>query len=529
MPTKNMNLSSKITLLSFFLVLAATLSSVAVFVGNLSAKLEEELGSRALAIARTVAEIPEVQENVGNRDGHNVIQPIAERVRLSTETEYIVILDMNQKRYSHPLQERIGQQFHGADADPAFASEEVVSRAAGVVGPSIRAFAPIYIDEGTTQVGVVLVGIFSPSLTELLHSLGNDVSFSLMAGLLAGIAGSFLLARNIKKIMFDLEPAEIARMLEERTAVFHSIEEGLIAINQENRISVINNIAKRIFGINENVLGKEITEVIPESWLPVTAKTGIPEYNQVRTINNTTILINRIPIWVRGQVVGAVSTFRDKTEVYRLAEELTGVKDFIDALRVQNHETINKLHTIAGLIQLEKDEEALDYIFKEMEKQQEITSFLTENIKDSSIAGLILGKYNRAQELKINLDIDRNSRLHLLPRSLDSSALIVIIGNLLENAFEAVTSRPQDERNVSFSLRDEKDKLIVDVQDSGSGIEPSIRSKIFKKGVSTKKKEGHGLGLSLVKTYVENASGTIRVASQQGEGTRITIEVPLQF
>ncbi len=516
-------------LLSFFLVLAAILSSVAVFIGNFSSKLEQELGNRALAIARTVAQIPEIQYYIGQRDGYMLIQPIAERIRLSTQTEYIVILDMDKKRFSHPLQERIGQAFEGKDGEPAFESEEVVSRATGVAGQSVRAFSPIYIDEGTTQVGVVLVGILSPSLVELLGAIGSDISFSLMAGLLAGIAGSFLLAKNIKKIMFDLEPSEIAHMLEERTAVFHSIEEGLIAINAENQISVMNNMAKRIFGVRENALGKDITEVIPGSWLPMTAKTGIPEYNQVRTINNTTILVNRIPIWVRGQVVGAVSTFRDKTEVYRLAEELTGVKDFIDALRVQNHETINKLHTIAGLIQLDKEEEALDFIFKEIEKQQEITSFLTENIKDYSVAGLILGKYNRAQELKVNFVIDRNSRLHRLPRNLDSSALIIIIGNILENAFDAVIAKPQADRQVTFSIRDEdeKDKLILDVQDTGKGIDPSIRSEIFKKGFTTKNKSGHGLGLPLVKTYVDNSGGIIRLNSRQDKGTRIIIEVPL--
>lgn len=527
MVSKNLSLSSKITLLSFFLILIATFSSVAVFVGNLSAKLEQELGNRALAIARTVAEIPEIQENVGQKNGHLIIQPIAERIRLSTKTEYIVIMDMEKKRYSHPLQERIGQVFLGTDGEPAFQGEEVVSRAIGVVGPSIRAFAPILVDEGTTQVGVVLVGIFSPSLGELLKAMSQDIFFSLLAGLLVGVASSVLLARNIKKIMFDLEPDEIARMLEERTAVFHSIEEGIIVIDQENRISVINNNAKRIFGIKENVLGRKITEVIKDSRLPITAQTGTPEYNQIRNINTTTILVNRIPIWVRGKVVGAVATFRDKTEVHRLAEELTGVREFIDALRVQNHENINKLHTIAGLIQLGKEEEALDYIFKEIEKQQELTSFLTENIKDYSVAGLILGKYNRAQELKVNLKIDRESHLHRLPRQLDSSALIVVIGNLLENAFEAVISKPQGERLVEFSLRDEDKKLILKVKDNGNGIPPSLHKDIFKKGFSTKNKPNSGLGLYLVKTYVESAEGKIFLDSEPGRGTKITVEVPI--
>lgn len=525
---KELALGSKITILAFVLVLSATITAMVVLVGNLSTKLEEELGNRALAIARTVAEIPEVQENVGNEGGYATIQPIAERIRMATQTEYIVILDMDKTRYSHPLKERIGDTFEGEDGEKAFAEgREVVSKAEGIAGPSVRAFAPIMVDEGTVQEGVVLVGILSPPLLSLLSAMSQDISLSLLAGLLAGIAGSFLLAGNIKRIMFDLEPGEIARMLEERTAVFHSIEEGIIAINQDNQINVINNIARRIFGIKNDIQNRNIEDVIPDSRLPLTAQTGIPEYNKEKNINNTTILVNRIPIWVRGKVVGAVATFRDKTEVHRLAEELTGVKNFIDALRVQNHENINKLHTIAGLIQLEKEEEALDYIFQEIEKQQELTSFLTENIKDYSIAGLLLGKYSRAQELKIQLQIDRQSRLHRLPKHMDSSALIAIIGNLLENAFDAVSARSNEQRIVSFSMKDENEKLLLEVEDTGDGISPEIRDKIFQKGFSTKDKKERGLGLSLVYSYINNAGGTIDIESTEGKGTRVFIEVPL--
>ncbi len=523
-----LTLSTKIIFLSFFLVVVATTASVFVFAGNLSARLEQELGNRALAIARTTALIPEIQENVNIIAGHQAIQPIAERIRLSTGSAYIVIIGMDKKRYSHPLQERIGQPFQTVDSEQAFQAQEVIARAAGVAGPAVRAFAPIFIDEGATQVGVVLVGILSPTFIAILADTSRDISFSLLAGLLAGIAGSLLLAGNIKKVMFNLEPSEIARMLEERTAVFHSIDDGIIAINQENRISVINNRAKNIFKLKENVLGEVITDVIPSSRLPETAKNGKPEYNQMFIINNTTILANRIPIWVEGKVAGAVSTFKDKTEVHRLAEELTGVKNFIEALRVQNHENINKLHTIAGLIQLGKEEDALDFIFKVIVNQQELTSFLTENIRDYSIAGLILGKYNRAMELKVNLQIDRKSRLFHLPRHLDSSALIIMIGNLLENAFDAVLKTDQGIRSVLFLLRDDNKELVIQIKDNGPGIEPSLQQEIFKKGFTTKGNTERGLGLFLVKEYVDNGSGTISLASATGKGTHVTVRIPME-
>lgn len=523
-----MNLSTKIILLAFFLVVVATTSSIFVFAGNFSARLEHELANRALAIARTVALIPEIRDNVNISAGHQAIQPIAERIRLSTGSAYIVILGMDKKRYSHPLQERIGQPFEAVDSAAAFQAEEVISRAAGVAGPAVRAFAPILTDDGATQVGVVLVGILSPTFIAILADTSKDISFSLLAGLLAGIAGSLLLAGNIKKIMFNLEPSEIARMLEERTAVFHSIDDGIIAINQENRISVINNRAKSIFKLRENVLGKVITDVIPTSRLPETAGSGKAQYNQMFIINNTTILANRIPIWVDGKIAGAVSTFKDKTEVHRLAEELTGIKNFIEALRVQNHENINKLHTIAGLIQLGKEEEALDFIFKVIANQQELTGFLTENIKDYSVAGLILGKYNRALELKVNMQIDRKSRLFHLPRHLDSSALIVIIGNLLENAFDAVMEKDPGERRVFFTLQDNHKKLIIRIKDNGPGIDEELQEEIYKKGFTTKGKNGRGLGLYLVKEYVDNGKGTISFSSGNGEDTSVTVSIPME-
>ncbi|EEG76860.1 ATP-binding protein [Dethiobacter alkaliphilus] len=516
----------KITLLSFGLIALAVLIGGMILIENFSATLEDEIGSRAMAVARTVAQIEEIQNNVGTPGGDADIQPVAERIRLATNVEYIVVLDMDRTRYSHPLQDRIGQQFEGGDEGPAFADHEYISRAAGIMGPSVRAFVPIRVDEGTRQVGVVVVGILTPTVTGLLSDIRTTFYFSLLFALIVGLAGSIYLADNIKRTMHNMEPAEMARLMEERVSVFHAIGEGIIAIDREMNITVINEEARRILHLDGEYIGRPVLEAIPDSHLRRTVETGTSEYNQERSINGTAILVSRIPIVVNGEIVGAVATFKDKSELHTLAEELTGVKKFIEALRVQNHEHANKLHTIAGLIQLKQYDEAIDYIFEVTAEQEELTLFLTKNIKDYSVAGLIFGKYSRAKELRIEMSIDPQTHLNELPAGLDSSTAVIIIGNLLENAMDAVSGLPQEKRKIEILVRNLPEHFLIRVKDLGVGIAPEHLSEIFKPGFSTKAKENRGVGLSLVYQQVMNAGGEIRVESEQDQFTNIEIRIP---
>jgi two-component system sensor histidine kinase DctS len=230
---------------------------------------------------------------------------------------------------------------------------------------------------------------------------------------------------------------------------------------------------------------------------------------------------------VGGEIVGAVSTFKDKTEINALAEELTGVKMFVEALRVQNHENANKLHTIAGLIELGHHQQAIDYIFDITEEQQKITGLLNKNIHDYRMAGLLLGKYARAKELKIKFNIDRKSCLKNLPENLLSSDLVIIAGNLIDNAFEAVLKEDKEKHRVDFKIYDTIDQISIEVRDWGPGIKPELENKIFEHGFSTKG-TGRGIGLYLVKRAVENLSGYIRVINPGKCGVLIKVALPRQ-
>lgn len=514
-------------ILSFCSVLLAITTGGIIVVGKISSTIEEETGLRAMAIARTLAQSEEIQNNIGAPDGTSRIQPLAERTRLATGVEYIVVVDMDGIRYSHPVEDRIGKKFTESDLVPALANNEYVSRAEGVLGPSIRAFVPVKINEGTRQVGVVVVGILTPTISFLLRSVQTEIYYSLGIGLLVGLLGSIFMARKIKSGMFSLEPEEIARLLEERGAIFQAMSEGIIAIDTNSRITVANKEVQHLLNkTNQEIVGRKIMELIPNSNLPEVLNTGSAQLNSQMYINDTAVLVNRVPIRFKDEIIGAVATFQDKTEANRLAEELTGVKAFIEALRVQNHEHMNKLHTIAGLIQLEQYERALDYIYDLTEEQQEITGLLTKNIFDYSIAGLLLGKYTRAKELMAELVIDQKTRLRELPSRLESGDLAIIVGNLIENALDAVRLVEPARRKVYFSMYDQHDSLLISVKDMGPGIPEEKHDLIFQQGFSTKGSANRGLGLFLVKRYVHLAGGTITLKNIVEGGVEFKIYIP---
>ncbi|MHB8074416.1 ATP-binding protein [Desulfosporosinus fructosivorans] len=518
-----LKLRTKIALLSFTLVLSSVLLVGIVIMERVSRSMEQEIGMRAMAIARTVAQLEDVQENLDQEDGSKLIQPMAEKIRLATGVDYIVIFDMNRIRFSHPLQDRIGTLFTDGDEGPSLKNQEYLSPSIGVQGPAVRAFVPIKADEGTRQVGVVSVGILTPTIQEIIRALRFELYISLLIGVLLGSLGSLYLARNIKKNMFSMEPEEIAKLVEERVAIFQALEEGIIAVDIRGWVTLLNSEARRITGINTDNIGFSLEEIVGIPGLLTKMLSGDVLENWELVIHNTLVLANILPIRIEGNMAGAVFTFRDKTEVKKMAEELTGVKTFIEALRAQNHESQNKLHTIAGLLQLGKDQQALDYIFEVTEEQQEIIGFINKNIKNASVAGLLLGKYSRAKELHLKLFFDPDCYLGDLPEHIEIGKLVLILGNLLDNSFEALNGRKLAEVHC-FVFQGED--LVISVEDTGAGIDDVIIDRLYEWGFTTKETLNHGIGLSLVKNAISSLNGIIEIETGAW-GTRFLVRIPL--
>lgn len=517
-------LQMRITALALLIFGVAGMMGGAILVGRLLGAIQEQQGQLAMAVARTIAQVEDVRSNVGRPGGAAVIQPIAERMRIEARVDYVVVIDMDRIRFSSALTDRLGTVFEGGDEGPALAQQAYLSHAAGVRGPSARAFVPILSPDGLEQVGVAVVGVLEPQPLELFRAVQSDVLLAFAVGLTTALVGAWILARSIRRQMFGLEPREIARLLEERVAVASSIREGLIAIDRDGRITLVNDQARRMLGIGEEVLQRPVREVIPNSRLPVITETGVAEHDQPMRIGDHLLVANRVPIRVGGQIVGAVATFRYRSEVERLAEELTSVQQFVRALRAANHEWLNKLHTIAGMLQLGRYERAKEYIFAETEGQQEAARFIARNFADARISGLLIGKVARARELGVELRIDGESRLGTLKGALKGIDLVGIAGNLLENAIEAAAStRDGRQPLVRCLIKGGGHRLAIEVVDNGPGIADDVLPRVLAGGLSTKG-AGRGMGLALVRREVDLVGGTLKVDREPGS-TRFSVVV----
>jgi two-component system sensor histidine kinase DctS len=523
---RKLRMNWKITILSFGIVLFAICIGGIILIGRIVTLQDEELGQRLLVTARTVSQLPSVVDGLQDATRRAAINPIVERIRIINDVDYIVVMDMNALRWSHPTSSQIGFPSNGTDERSAFAEHTYTSKARGEKGIALRAFVPI-MNEQHEQVGVVLVGKLLPGLSQVILDMRGQIYLTLILTLLFGIWGSWMLSKHIKEQMFQLEPGEIAQLLVERTATFNAMHEGVIAIDSGEKITVFNDKAKRMLHIEGEVIGRSIREVLPDTRLPEILQMNHPVYNQEIHVGPAHILSNRVPIKVGAKTVGAVAIFQDRTEVTKIAEELTGVMEFVDALRVQNHEYMNKLHTIGGLIQLDHKEKALDYLFQVTESQQELTRFLSNRIENESIAGLLLGKISRGKELGIEVRLDRQSKLSWFPARLDHHDIVVVMGNLIENAFDALSNQ-LGSKEIFVSIEQDDVVLSVLVEDNGSGMDEATKQRMFERGYSTKGGEGRGIGLYLIRSIVVKSGGTMQVESEQGQGTSIIISFPMQ-
>ena len=516
---RNISLRLKMFIFSFIIVIFSISTSGAIMIHNLAGALEKEFGARAIAIARTVSQLTEVQKNVGTKDGFEIIQPIAERIRLTTDVDYIVIIDMKRIRYSHPSESKLGTVFEGGDEIEAFSQHEYISKAYGVLGYSVRAFVPIMNEEGTKQVGVITVGLLAPKWYDLLDEYQFDILVSLFWGLAIGLGGSVWVANHLKRQTFNLEPYEIARLVEERSGIIQAMDIGILATDECGNVTFINRLARQY----THFFGQKVSRkaLFKDTWL---AEDTIQQHEIYRPLLmfEQMYLVRTFPIRIMEQNAGYLIMLTDRKEANMLAEELTGIKMLVDSLRAQQHEYMNRLHSIAGLIQLERNDDALSLIIDEITDEEEIIQSLHDKFQDYSIQGLLLGKYSRAKELGVELTIDEDSNLVDFMSGLSSGDIITILGNLLDNAMEACFECPH--KDVHLTIIGDKHYLIIEVQDSGKGIE-GIPQRIFDYGFSTKQKEGHGIGLALVKQIVESNNGTIHVDSIVHIGTTITIKI----
>lgn len=525
MKRKPLRLETKIIILVWSMVALALLSASYLITKNLATTIQNNMSENTTQIAHLTAMSPLVISALTNPSPYNELQEYCLQVAQTTKSQFVVVFDMDSVRISHPDTEKIGQRIVGGDDQAVLAGKEYVSISKGTLGNSLRAFSPVY-DQKGQQIGAVVVGVL---LNDVQHAVDKSQKIIYLAtalGLLIGAIGALLLARNIKNTLFGLEPIAIAHMVEERNAMLHSVREGIIAVDHQANITLINPEAMRLLnlaGVTGDPIGKSVLSYVPNTLLDKVLLSGKAQFDQEQHLNGVNLLTNRLPIIVNKKIVGAIATFRDMTEVRSLAEELTGVSSYVEALRAQAHEFMNKMQVVLGMIHMECYDQLAEYVKRIASEHKVEINFVGKRIRDAVIAGFVLSKISQGRELGIEFTLQEES---YLPESTDPNvthSLVTILGNLLGNAFDAMENSPK--KQVTLLLQYETDRLNIQVTDTGMGMNDITARQIFQKGFSTKD-TNRGLGMTLVKTNLELLQGTVEFFSTPGKGTIFYITIP---
>ncbi|WP_423840436.1 sensor histidine kinase [Vibrio mytili] len=507
---------------------------VAAGVTYLKVNQEQEMGEKALGVARFLASSSIVREIVQSQNGE------AYQARFLELTDaigaaFIVIGDKDGVRLIHPVEDRIGKPMKGGDNRRALEEGlSYVSTAKGSLGFSIRGKAAVFDLEGNV-IGVVSVGYLLDRLQDRIEPFLAFLILMVVIVVVANALVSNYASRRFQRAILGFEPEEIGRLYGELEVTMGTIKEGVLSIDSQGVLRSINRSACQILGIERDAaLNKPLTDTIPDSDLYTVLETGQEDHDIEIFLNHKRLIANRSPINVDGKIVGAVSSFRLRDEINELTEQLSQTKEYADLLRSQTHEHRNKLNTISGLVQMGELEEVQKLIGQEAAHYQAMIEFLRDTIKDPLIAGMLLGKTERARELGLQLVVEEGSRLEPLTEWLNAEDLVTILGNLIDNAFDATMTAIRDEpnvaadrRNIDVSISDYGNEVILEVSDHGCGLPSDIEPQmLFEKGISTKSRHNRGVGLHLVNQLAIRYHGHVELLPNLQQGTIITVYLP---
>lgn len=509
-------LQSKIIVGNIIILGLSSIITMYLSINMLLINTDESIERNLLHVGEIVSHLPAVIEGLEESPDAGWIQgEIMTMLEETSDIDYIVVCNMEGIRYSHPNQELLGLPLVGGDDKQIRVSpESYISTAEGTLGLAIRAFVPVFAYDQKTQIGYVAVGTLRTSIRNAQRQLILSYVIYLFSGLIIGVIGAFVLARNIKKSLLGLEPDDLAKLYRENKGMMGALHEGVLAIDKNGKITLLNDSAKELLDLDDNSLGKDVETVLKNSRLLVVAKTGKAEYDQEQTVSGRVIITNRVPLMERGKSIGAIATFRDRTMVIQLAEQLTGVNQLVDSLRASTHEFMNKLHTILGLLELSEYESAKEFILEIQKKQQDLNKRLFNDFKDPVIAGLILGKVSASKEQGVRMQVSPESHIGTIEDRDFSNTLVTIIGNLIDNAIESARNCPDREGCVELLISQEEQEVYLEVRDNGTGISREHMELMFHRGFSTKE-TGRGMGLFLIKQEIEKRNGRIDVLSNE--------------
>ncbi|MGX1959389.1 ATP-binding protein [Serratia proteamaculans] len=523
--------------IKLFLCLVAFSCVLLTFIGaytyyQLDTQLHRDLGARAQVQAREIALIPSLVTAVEKNDPVKIAE-LMKKIRASSDASYIVIGDKQTRHLYHSeYTDRVGTPMVGGDNQEVLEGKSIISIRKGGIGISLRSKAPI-MDDNNKVIGIVSVGYLKSHIDNLNARTLTQIVVSIVMLLIALFVFSWLLSKNLKRQMFWLEPKEIALLVRQQKALLEAIYEGVIAVDPQLQIITINHAARELLDLRQPagaLMGREIGELIqsqPDFF--GASQLGHDTHDEVCRFNHVRVIASRVRIMQEEELQGWVISFRDKNDINTLSSQLSQVKRYADNLRIMRHEQLNWTATLAGLLHMQRYDEAIRYVEAQSEGAQEILDFISQRFSSAALCGLLLGKYSSAKEKGVELRFDPACQLGQIPAALNETELMSIIGNLLDNAVDATLHCDAPHEAVELYISDNGNELVIEVADRGTGIAPEVRDTLFEQGVTTKDDKGdHGIGLHLVASHVAQAHGSIEVSDNEPHGTIFSLFIPKQ-
>ncbi len=526
-----MKLSFQIKLFISLMVMFLLLFSVFALYYYLEAgrRVSQEMGVRTRVQADLISAMPELRSAVIQRDLQKIKHVMSNIVPLS-DASFIVIGDNKINHLYHSVsQEKVGTPLVGGDNDEVLRGKTVITCRRGGLGISLRSKAPVFDNLGNV-VGIVSVGYLKSDIDNITLSKAVNAFIILSLLLVSLFIYSWFFTRSIKKQMFSLEPGEIGLLVRQQKAMLESIFEGVIAIDDQLSVIVVNKAAQLLLGINgteKALTEKKIHQLIkPVTFFDLPVMLENDTHDEICHFNQRTVIASRVRIWQEDKLQGWVITFRDRQEIESLTARLSQVKCYLENLRIMHHEQLNQTTVISGLLQSGRYQEAINFIQLQSEHAQSVLDFISAHFASPMLCGLLLGKVSRAREKGVELIFDPTSELLQPFHGLPESELISVIGNLLDNAIEATQQVDPLHRRIEVLIAGGDGELIIEVADNGVGIPPELKDHLFERGITSKDSEGHGIGLYLVHSFVTQAGGVIEVTENPGGGTLFSVFIP---
>lgn len=494
---------------------------------------QNALEKRGRELANILAHDPHIMSVVqqsNDGDNHTNLQHYIEQLRKHTDASYMVVVNQQALRLSHPDEYKLGKHFIGDDIYPSLRRASSYStKAIGSLGEAIRNFTSI-VDHKGQVIGAICIGYLSEKISDIWYHQYLQISAIIGVVYLLGLGATLFFFIKMKRTFFNFEPEYVAHKFREYALMFDSIRDAIIATDSNLQITNINKQAATVLSMGtysqDDYIGHPLTrysESLSHLLLPHPDRIQQGEFSIGKLTFNALIY----PITTAEKTVGYVVVFFTKTAENELRQELTYFKNYAELLRSKTHEYANKLNVLSGMLQLGNYDDCLNVIQKETDHYQAVVHRIVVAFADSAIAGLLLAKYNKASEMGVSYLIDPDSNLSGYTKD-TSDKLITMIGNLLDNALLAAwQNRQHVDPEISLYISDRNRHLFIDIEDNGAGISEHIANHILDFGASTKTtSEQTGVGLYLVNQLVNYYNGTLDWERTAANTTLFSICIP---